>query len=113
MGSAFRFWGPRATTASMKKPRRAAARETQILLELIAKVKIAVALESGVVDLKCPCGMVILPPTPIISNLKAHQRGLMKSRIERHLQERHGDPPNPRHGLFEETIRDVLKQAFA
>jgi len=70
-GSAFRFWGPRATTASMKKPRRAAALETQILLELIAKVKIAVALESGVVDLKCPCGMVILPPTPIISNLKA------------------------------------------
>ena len=97
----------------MKKPRRAAALETQILLELIAKVKIAVALESGVVDLKCPCGMVILPPTPIISNLKGHQRGLMKSRIERHLLERHGDPPNPRHGLFEETIRDVLKQAFA
>jgi len=30
------------------KPRRAAALETEILLELIAKVKIAVALESGV-----------------------------------------------------------------
>ena len=96
----------------MKKPRRAAALETQILLELIAKVKIAASLESGEVDLKCPCGMVILPPIPVISNLKAHQRGLMKSRIERHLQERHGDPPNPRHGLFEQTIRDVLKQAF-
>ena len=95
------------------KPRRAGALETQILLELIAKVKIAVALETGVLDLKCPCGMVILPPTPVISNLKARQRGLMKSRIERHLQERHGDPPNPRHGLFEQTIRDVLKQAFA
>jgi hypothetical protein len=95
------------------KTRPAPALETQIFLELIAKVKIALALESGVLDLKCPCGMVILPPTPVISNLKAGQRGLMKSRIERHLRERHGDPPNPRHGHFEQTIRDVLKQAFA
>jgi hypothetical protein len=67
------------------KPRHAAALETQILLELVAKVKIAAALESGVLDLKCPCGMVILPPTPVISNLKDRQRGLMKSRIKRHL----------------------------
>lgn len=94
------------------KPRHSAALETQMLLELVAKVKIAVALESGVLDLKCPCGIVILPPTPVISNLKDRQRGLLKSRIERHLRERHGDPPNPRHSHFDQTIREVLKQAF-
>jgi hypothetical protein len=95
------------------KPHHSAALETQMFLELVAKVKIAVALESGVLDLKCPCGMVILPPTPVISNLKDRQRGLLKSRIERHLRERHGEPPNPRHGHFDQTIREVLKQAFA
>ena len=95
------------------KPRYSPELETQMFLELVAKVKIAVALESGVLDLKCPCGMVILPPTPVISDLKDRQRGLLKSRIERHLRERHGDPPNPRHGHFEQTIRAVLTQAFA
>jgi hypothetical protein len=64
--------------------------ETELLLQLVAKIKIAVALESGVVDLKCPCGMVIIPRTPLIPNLKDQQRGLMKSRIKRHLRERHG-----------------------
>ncbi len=95
------------------KPRHSAALETQMLLELVAKVKIAVALESGVLDLKCPCGMVILPPTPVISNLKDRQRGLLKSRVERHLREKHGEPPNLRHSHFDQTIREVLKQAFA
>jgi hypothetical protein len=87
------------------KPRHAAALETQVFLELVARVKVAAALESGVLDLKCPCGMVILPPTPVISNLKDSQRGLMKSRIKRHLHERHG--------LSEHTIRVILKEAFA
>jgi hypothetical protein len=87
------------------KPRHDAALETKILLELVAKVKVAAALESGTLDLKCPCGMVILPPTPVISNLKDRQRGLMKSRIKRHLYERHG--------LSEHTISVVLKEAFA
>ena len=83
---------------------RPAAIDTQILLELVARVKIAAALESGVLDLKCPCGMAILPPTPVISNLKDRQRGLMKSRIKRHLQERHG--------LSDHTVRVILKEAL-
>ena len=87
------------------KPRHPVALETQILLELVAKVKIAAALESGAFDLKCPCGVVILPPTPVISKLKDRQHGLMKSRIKRHLYEGHG--------LSEHTIRTVLKEAFA
>jgi hypothetical protein len=87
------------------KTRPAAALETQTFLELVARVKIAAALESGVLDLKCPCGMAILPPTPVISSLKDRQHGLMKSRIKRHLQERHG--------LSEQTVRVILKEAFA
>ena len=87
------------------KPGHAAALKTQVFLELVAKVKVAAALESGVLDLKCPCGMVVLPPTPVISNLKDRQRGLMKSRIKRHLHESHG--------LSEQTIRVILKEAFA
>ena len=83
---------------------RPAAPDPQIFLELVARVKIAAALESGVLDLKCPCGMAILSPTPVISNLKDRQRGLMKSRIKRHLQERHG--------LSEQTVRVILKEAL-
>ena len=51
------------------KPRKPVAIETQtqIILELVAKVKANAALQSGVLDLKCPCGMVILPPTPVLS----------------------------------------------
>jgi hypothetical protein len=87
------------------KPGHAPALETQVFLELVARVKVAAALESGVLDVKCPCGVVILPPTPVISTLKDRQRGLMKSRIKRHLHERHG--------LSEQTIRVILKEAFA
>ena len=89
------------------KPRRPVAIETQtqIILELVAKVKANAALQSGVLDSKCPCGMVILPPTPVLSNLKDRQRGLMKSRIKRHLHERHN--------LSERTIGIILKEAFA
>jgi hypothetical protein len=90
------------------KPRHAAALETRLLVELVAKVKnlnTTVALEFGRIDLKCPCGALILPPTPVISNLKDRQRGLLKSRIRRHLR--------TDHGISEATIRAVLNQAFA
>lgn len=89
------------------KSRDDITRETQLLLQLVAKVKdlnVLVAQESGVMDLKCPCGAVILPTTPIIANLKDRQRGLLKSRIKDHLR--------ARHGLSEQTIRVVLNQAF-
>jgi hypothetical protein len=72
---------PRGEVVSMK-PRPAAALETQIFLELVAKIKIAVALESGVLDVKCPCGMVILPPTPVIPNIKDRQRGRLPQRSQ-------------------------------
>lgn len=90
------------------KPRHTAALEARLLLELVAKVKklnTIVALESGSIDLKCPCGAVILPPTPVIPNLQDRQRGLVKSRITRHLRSDHG--------ISEETIRIVLKEALA
>jgi hypothetical protein len=91
----------------MKSP-HAAALETRLLVELVAKVKnlnTIVALEFGTIDLKCPCGAVILASTPVISNLKDRQRGLPKSRIKSHLQFRHG--------LSEHMIRVVLNQSFA
>jgi hypothetical protein len=90
------------------KPRQTAALETQLLVELVAKVKnlnTIVAQEFGGIDLKCPCGALILPPTPVIPNLKDRQRGLLKSRITRHLR--------IDHGISEATIRVVLNQAFA
>jgi hypothetical protein len=90
------------------KPRHAVALETRLLVELVAKVKTlntVLSLESGSLDLKCPCGALILPPTPLISNLKDRQRGLLKSRIKRHL--------GTHHGISEATIRIVLKEAFA
>jgi hypothetical protein len=86
------------------RARHDGALETQLLLQLVAKVKILAALESGVLNLKCPCGAVILPPTPMILQLKGSQRGLIRSRIQHHLR---GE-----HGLSEQTIHDVLKQAF-
>jgi hypothetical protein len=90
------------------KPRHPAALEARLLIELVSKIKnlnTAVAVESGSIDLKCPCGAVILPPIPVISDLKDRQRGLLKSRIRRHLR--------ADHGISEETIRVVLKGAFA
>jgi hypothetical protein len=87
------------------KLRRARGLETQTFLELVTRVKIAAALESGVLDLKCPCGMVILTPTPVLPNLKDRQRGLMKLRIKRHLRERHG--------LSERAIGIILREAFS
>jgi len=90
-------------------PRPAAELETRLLVELIAKVKslnISGALEWGrTIDLKCPCGQVILPPTPVIPTLKDRQRGLLKSRVTNHLR--------VKHGLSSHTISVVLNQAFA
>jgi hypothetical protein len=89
------------------KPRHDAALEARLLVELVAKVKnlnTTVALESGEMDLKCPCGVVILPPTPVIRGLQDRQRGLLKSRIRRHLQ--------ADHEISEATIRVVLNEAF-
>jgi hypothetical protein len=94
-----------ALQEAIMKPQHAPALETQTFIQLVAKVKIAVALKSGVLDLKCPCGMIILPPTPVLPNLKDRQRGLMKSRTKRHLHERHG--------LSEHTIGVILKEAFS
>jgi len=90
------------------KLRHNAAFEARLLVELVAKIKnldTIIALESGRIDLKCPCGAVIVPPTPVIPNLKHRQRGLLKSQIRRHLR--------ADHGISEETIRVVLKEAFA
>jgi hypothetical protein len=90
------------------KPSHTAALETQLLVELVAKVKnlnVVAARKSGVLDLKCPCGTIILPSTPVISNLKDRQRGLLKSRIERHLR--------AEHGLSEHSVRVIMNQAFA
>ena len=90
------------------KPRHDVARETQLLTELVAKVKnlnAIVAVGFGAIDLKCPCGALILPPTPLISNLKDRQRGLLKSRIRGHL--------HTAHGISEATIRVVLNEVFA
>jgi transposase-like protein len=90
------------------KRRHAAALEARLLTELVAKIKnlnTVVAVESGSIDLRCPCGAVILAPIPVISDLKDRQRGLLKSRIRRHLR--------ADHGISEETISVVLKEAFA
>jgi hypothetical protein len=87
------------------KPPRPAANENQIFLDLVTKVKVAITLTSGVLELKCPCGMGILPRTLIVPKVQDRQRGMMKTRIRRHLSERHG--------LSDHTISVILKEAFA
>ena len=91
------------------KSRRPTALETQILVQLVARIKslnISGALESGkTMDLKCPCGEVILPPTPFIPSLRDRQRGFLKARIKKHLR--------VKHELSEHTIRNILNQSFA
>jgi hypothetical protein len=75
----------------MMKPHDAKA-EIRLLVDLATKVKSLNALAasgSGAMVLKCPCGVLILPSTPVISNLKDRQRGLLRSRIKRHLQTDH------------------------
>lgn len=91
------------------KPRDAAARETRLLVELVDRVKslnISATLEWGTtMDLKCPCGEMIIPTTPVIPSLKDRQRGFLKSRIKNHLRFKHGPS--------EHTIRVVLNESFA
>jgi hypothetical protein len=90
------------------KPPSTATLDTHALLQLVERTKAVNALlaQGGeVLKLKCPCGASILPPTPAITSLKDRQRGLLKSKIERHLRDHHGLPGH--------SIRAVLKEAFA
>jgi hypothetical protein len=90
------------------KFRHDSASEAQLLVQLVEKTKARKA--SGiageeVLSLKCPCGVTILPPTPAIPSLKDRQRGMVRSKIERHLRDDHG--------LSKHTIGVVLKESFA
>ena len=77
--------------------------EAKLLAELAARAK---ALKTAsVLNLKCPCGKQILAPTPAVSNLEDRQRGLMKSRIRRHLRDEHE--------LSDHIIDIVVSRAFA
>jgi hypothetical protein len=77
--------------------------EAKLLAELAARTK---SLKTAnVLNLKCPCGKVILPPTPAVSSLEDRQRGLVKSRIRRHLREEHH--------LSDHIIDIVVSRAFA
>jgi hypothetical protein len=89
-------------------PGPSATLDTHALVLLVERTKILNAsLMRGmeVLQLKCPCGAVILPPTPAISALEDRQRGLLKSKIQHHLYDHHG--------LAGQRIRDVLREAFA
>ena len=83
--------------------------DTKSLVQLVERTRALNAsfLRGGeVLKLKCPeCGAVILPPTPAVPSLKDRQRGLVKSKIERHLRDDHGLP--------EHSIRAVLRESFA
>ena len=77
--------------------------EAKLLAELANRAK---SLKSAsVLSLKCPCGKVILPPTPALSNLEDRQRGLVKSRIRRHLRDEHQ--------LSDHIIDIVVSRSFA
>lgn len=89
-------------------PRYTAAPETQMLVQLVARIKTlsaSGALEFGkTMELKCPCGDVILPPTPLIPSLADRQRGLLKTRIRSHLR--------VKHELSEVAIRSIINDSF-
>ena len=90
------------------KPRDTAARETQILLQLVARIKglnLSGQQSGQTIELKCPCGEVILPPTPAIPYLADSQRGLLKNRIRSHLR--------VKHDLSEVAIRSIISDSFA
>jgi len=85
------------------KSRSSATLDTHALVLLVERTKVLNAsLTRGgeVLKLKCPCGAVILPPTPAIPSLQDRQRGLLKSKIQHHLYDHHG--------MAEQRIRDVL-----
>jgi hypothetical protein len=88
------------------KPRQPAL-DAQQLVQLVEKAKtldVSRALAGEVLSLKCPCGAVILQPTPAMANLKDRQRGMLKSKIERHLRDDHR--------LSGHTISVILKESF-
>jgi|SRR5215469_8263026 len=91
------------------KLRPDAARETQLLLRLVAAVKslnTSGELESGTtIALKCPCGKAILPPIFVLAIIKDRQRGMLKLKIERHLRDIHG--------ISKQTIDRVIRESFA
>jgi hypothetical protein len=91
------------------KPREAAALEIQLLLQLVASIKglkVSGEPEPGtIITLKCPCGKAILPPIAILPSIWDRQRGLLKSKIERHLRDNHG--------VARQTIARVLQESFA
>jgi hypothetical protein len=74
------------------------------LVSKIRKLNATIATDFGSMELKCSCGTMILPPTPVISHLKDRQRGLLKSRIRDHL--------HSVHGISDTTIRVVIGEAF-
>ncbi|MBV8056144.1 MAG: hypothetical protein JOZ29_04595 [Deltaproteobacteria bacterium] len=77
--------------------------EAKLLAELVARAK---SLKTAnVLNLKCPCGKLILAPTPALSSLEDRQRGLVKSRIRRHLRDEHQ--------LSDHIIDIVVNRAFA
>ena len=90
------------------KPRHAIEHETRLLLQLVAAIKglnVAGELEAGrTISLTCPCGKLILPPLSVLSSVKDRQRGLLKSKVERHLRNVHG--------ISARTITRVLKESF-
>ncbi len=77
--------------------------EAKLLAELAARTKSL--KNANVLNLKCPCGKLILAPTPAISSLEDRQRGLLKSRIRRHLR--------AEHELSDHIINIVVTRAFA
>jgi hypothetical protein len=77
--------------------------EAKLLAELAERAKQLKG--ANVLSLKCPCGKVILPPTPALSNLEDRQRGLVKSRIRRHLRDQHQ--------LSEHIIDIVVSRSFS
>ena len=90
-------------------PRYTSTPETQVLVQLVARIKslnTPGALQIGqTLKLKCPCGEIILPPTPLIPSLSEPQRGMLKSRIRSHLR--------IKHELSELAIRSIISESFA
>jgi len=76
--------------------------EAKLLAELATRAKSL--RNANVLNLKCPCGKLILPPTPAVANLEDRQRGLVKSRMRRHLRDEHQ--------LSDHIIDIVVSRAF-
>ena len=92
---------------SVVKPPPTATLDTHALVLLMERIKVLNAsLTRGgeVLKLKCLCGAVILSPTPAVPGLEDRQRGLLKSKIQHHLRDRHA--------LAEHRIRDILRESF-